>query len=318
MRPLRQKRPRLAVSAGDPQGIGPEVTADALGALMASDQEFDVSLFGDRTILERELKRVGVDDGARVTLVDCPFQDAGEPGPSAAGGLAALKALSAAAEMVETHRADALVTAPLAKEAVCVHEPGFVGHTGFLGHRSGVVPLMMLASERLRIALVTDHLPLREVADHVDRPALEFALSRLKSGLQDVFGVARPHIAVLGLNPHAGEGGKLGREECDLIEPWLKEHPGVEGPFAADGFFRPGQFERFDAILAMYHDQGLIPLKALSAGAALNISLGLPYPRTSPDHGTAFLLAGQGRADSSSMFYAMRCALRLGRGETLQ
>jgi 4-hydroxythreonine-4-phosphate dehydrogenase len=195
----------------------------------------------------------------------------------------------------------------------------FTGHTEFLAELTGGFPVMMLACPGLRVALATTHLPLRDVADAIDQPLIERVLGILEHDLQQRFGIARPRILVCGLNPHAGEGGYLGREEIDVIEPALQSlrarGMALEGPLPADTLFTPKYLDRADAVLAMYHDQGLPVLKHLGFGQAVNITLGLPIIRTSVDHGTALELAGTGQANAGSLLAAVDEALGMAERE---
>lgn len=301
----------LAVSAGDPQGIGPEITAAAIEALAPQRPDLGFRIHvavghaPSGTIFDQ------LREEERLALFEYPFTRRSAP-PSAEGGAAALDAFRAATDDVLEGRADALCTAPLAKEAVAVVEPGFRGHTGWLAKRTGAEALMCLASEQLRVMLLTEHLPLAEVPGALNVEGVAAKLRAAVRALREDLGVASPRVALLALNPHAGEGGLIGEEDDWILVPALAAVGGVEagfeGPFPADGFFRPGQFEGFDAVVACYHDQGLIPLKLLSGGEAVNISFGLPIVRTSPDHGTAFDIAGQGRADAASMRRALEVA----------
>jgi 4-hydroxythreonine-4-phosphate dehydrogenase len=194
----------------------------------------------------------------------------------------------------------------------------FTGHTEYIAERCGApAPVMLLVAGRLRVALATTHLPLREVADAITAPRLRAVLRTLDAGLRARLGLARPRILVAGLNPHAGEGGHLGREDADVIAPVVRELRGrglrVDGPLPADTLFTPARLRGADAVLAMYHDQGLPVLKHAGFGEAVNVTLGLPFARTSVDHGTALELAGRGRADPRSLLAALRLAAALAR-----
>ncbi len=306
----------LVISLGDPQGIGPEITRQALEVILEERPGLSVALFGDADVfLERGggplLEREG-----SLAFHDVPWVRDGTPPPSANAGAAAFAAFTQAFDVVHRGRGRALVTAPLSKEAVARTQPGFRGHTDWLGRFFDRDPMMMLASDALRVFLVTDHIPLAQVSAALTPERLRLSIVRALDYLVadlEPRPPRPPRLAVLGLNPHAGEGGELGREELDLIAPAIEQAGGRErglfGPFAADSFFRPEQLRRFDGVVAMYHDQGLIPLKALSFGDAVNVTVGLPISRCSPDHGTAFDLAGRGVADSSSMLRAIRHAL---------
>jgi 4-hydroxythreonine-4-phosphate dehydrogenase len=213
-----------------------------------------------------------------------------------------------------------LVTAPVQKSVINQAGIAFSGHTEFLAERCGIGKVvMMLAGKGLRVALVTTHLPLRDVASAITVEEVSTTLKILHAELRQKFGIADPRILVCGLNPHAGENGYLGREELDIIEPVLHElrQQGMqlEGPLAADSLFTPAHLQTADAVLAMYHDQGLAPFKALSFGEAVNITLGLPFVRTSVDHGTALSLAGTGKAGAASLHAAIELAAQLCTGK---
>ena len=250
----------------------------------------------------------------RVSLVDCVSGDLRvEPGvQTAAAGEASVAALRAAAADLKAGLIDAVVTAPICKENVQGEQFGFTGHTEFFAHEFGGDPLMLMCSDRLRVGLVTTHLPLAEVSAAISRGKITEALDRLARSLVADFGVVKPRIAVLALNPHAGDGGLLGREEEETIRPAVNDAyaAGVLafGPFAADGFFASGNYAHYDAVLAMYHDQGLAPFKTLTPDG-VNYTAGLCKVRTSPDHGVAYDIAGRDKADPQSMRNAIYAAL---------
>ncbi len=301
-------RLRLAVSAGDPFGIGPEVVCAA-----HIPDDVKLTVFGPAALLPH-LPAV-----ARV--VDVPVATtAGEPtrGPTAAGGDCSRRALDAALEAIRAGECDALVTAPISKESWALAGAPCDGHTPYLGDFYDVPdPLMVFAWDRAEpvVALLTTHIPLRAVAATLTSAKVEAAVRRLHAGLERDFGIATPRIGVCGLNPHAGEAGLLGTEESDFIAPALDRLRAdgftVLGPLPGDTAF--AHRDRYDAILAMYHDQGLAPVKALAFATAVNITLGLPCVRTSPSHGTAFDIAGQGRGDATSMSAALAWAAALAR-----
>ncbi len=298
-------RPTLAVTLGDPLGIGPEIVAAALATGAAEGA--DVVLLGDTPAVRRAAQAMGA-----------PLPGDLRPAPLP-GAAAALWALEEACRLVRAGAADAIVTAPVTKSEIAALAAGFRGQTEFLGTRLGVPqPTMMLAGEELRVALVTTHLPLRDVPDAVTAAAVERAVRRTHTGLTTWFGVAAPRIAVLGLNPHAGEDGLLGAEDAREIAPAVAacRADGIDcvGPLPGDGSFAPRGRQNFDGFVAAYHDQGLAALKAVAGGSAVNLSLGLPVPRTSPDHGSARDIAGRGIADARSMSAALRLAVRAARG----
>jgi 4-hydroxythreonine-4-phosphate dehydrogenase len=320
---------RVAVSLGDPSGVGPEVAARALAALRRGVVPL---AFGDASFAPLA-RRAGL--ALPVVAPGAPLPDgpalvavtrlrAGErrPGvPSPAGGAASLAYLEAAFAALSAGHAAALCTAPLSKAQVARTLPGFVGHTEWLEARGGGArSVMMLAGRRLRVTLVSNHLSLREAIRRLT-PARIVAVARVTAaGLARDLGIGRPRIAVAALNPHAGEGGAFGDEEARLVSPAVKElrAGGIDarGPFPPDSvFFRAARGE-FDAVVALHHDQGLIPVKlmdALMRDPAVNVTLGLPFVRTSPDHGVAWDLAGTGKASDASMRAALRLAAAIAR-----
>ena len=332
MSPAAAQLPRLAVTAGEPAGIGAELVARLAHAPLA----VDLIVLGDADQLRRAADACGVelelaeDDGARIgtrrpgqlRVSNHPLRVPERPGhPDPRNAFQVLNVLGHAVDGCMRGEFDAVVTAPVQKSVINDAGERFTGHTEFFAARTGARVVMMLASEEapghppLRVALATTHLPLREVPDALDAGMLTNTLRIVHQSLRQRFGIGEPRIAVLGLNPHAGEGGHLGREEIEVISPVLEalrgEGMALLGPLPADTAFVPGQRDRYDAVLAMYHDQALPVLKSEAFERTVNITLGLPFVRTSVDHGTALDLAGQGRADPSSMIAAARMALRL-------
>jgi 4-hydroxythreonine-4-phosphate dehydrogenase len=317
--------PRLAVTAGEPAGVGPEL----LVRLAATPLAASLVAITDRDLLQRAASRCGValqlheDDGRsgahvpgtlRVRHVPLAARERpGQPDPCNAAHV--LATLAEAADGCLAGRYAAVVTAPLQKSSINDAGIAFSGHTEFFAQRAGVPVVMMLASPQLRVALATTHLPLHAVPAAITGEALEHTLRIVHGELRRKFGLAEPRIAVLGLNPHAGEGGHLGREELEVIEPTLArlrlEGMHLLGPLPADTAFVPVQRGRYDAVLAMYHDQALPVLKSEAFDCTVNLTLGLPFIRTSVDHGTALDLAGTGRADPSSLVAAARMAIGL-------
>lgn len=228
-------------------------------------------------------------------------------------GAYALKSIDAAVNACLANTIDAMVTAPINKNNIVLEGVKFAGHTGYIGQKAQAEPLMILANSNLRVAMVTGHIPLSEVANTISAERIETRLQQLQKSLQQDFGISKPKIAVLGLNPHAGDGGLLGKEEQEIITPTVKKcfDKGmlVYGPYAADGFFGAQTYTQFDAVLAMYHDQGLIPFKSLAFGNGVNYTAGLPIVRTSPDHGTAMEIAGKGTANEASFREAIYMAI---------
>ncbi len=291
----------LVITAGEPAGIGPELC----NALAASAFRDRVVVIGDRRQIDE-----------RLAVVDTPYPVAVDPGtPSPANAATLLDGLRMAATGCLDGRYAALVTAPVAKHVIADSGIAFSGHTEFLADLTGAaLPVMMLVACDLRVALATTHVPLREVAAVLTAEKLERVLRVLHADLRDRFGIADPEIVVCGLNPHAGEGGHLGTEEIDFIAPTIERlREGgmrLRGPLPADTAFTPAA-GRKDAVLAMYHDQGLPVLKFAGFGHSVNVTLGLPIIRTSVDHGTAFDIAGTGRADPGSLFAAVELAAHL-------
>ena len=316
---------RLALTPGEPAGIGPDLVIEV--AQTASSAQ--LVAIADPDLLQQRAQQLGK------PLRLLSYRSGAEPQPAAAGELHVLpvrlsgvckagqlnpdnadyvlETLRQATDGCLQGRFDALVTAPVHKGVINDAGVRFSGHTEFLAQRCGVEQVvMMLATEGLRVALATTHLPLREVADAIDSNLLRRVISILHHDLQTHFGIGEPHILVAGLNPHAGEGGHMGREEIEIIEPLLAElrqrGMNLSGPLAADTLFTPKLLNHADAVLAMYHDQGLPVLKYRGFGQAVNVTLGLPMIRTSVDHGTALELAGSGQADSGSLRTAINYA----------
>lgn len=310
--------PRLALVPGEPAGVGPELCVRlaqrenpaALVALADPDVMLDAAA---RVGLPLELLPPDAAADARpgqLALQPVLAATAAEPGrPDPANAASVIDALLLGASGCLDGGYEGLVTGPVHKAVVNQAGIAYTGTTGLLADQAGCEVVMMLANPVLRVALVTTHLPLREVADAVTAAALERALHVLHAALRTDFAIDRPRIAVLGLNPHAGEQGHLGREEIDVIIPVLDALRGagmdLHGPLAADTAFLPGPMRSFDAVLAMYHDQGLPVLKHSGFEQAVNLTLGLPYPRVAVDHGTALDLAGRGLASPSSLFAAV-------------
>lgn len=235
---------------------------------------------------------------------------------SAESGNEALLALDKAIEEAKLGYLDALVTAPLDKNSVASVKPGFSGHTGYLAEAFGVKEYaMLLISEGLRVALATEHVAVTELKEHLSEEKIYRKIKMLHASLKEDFGFINPKIAVLGLNPHAGDGGLLGKEELTMIKPAISKAFSTEklvyGPYPADGFFGSGQYKQFDAVLAMYHDQGLIPFKTFAFYDGVNFTAGLPIVRTSPDHGTAYDIAGKGTAEIISFRNAIYDAIHI-------
>ncbi len=304
----------LVITPGDPAGIGPEVTVKALASRLADGEAVDAVLIGDAGVLRAEAARQGL-ALYETSGVDRPRSGIGLWQPSGAEPVE-VRAIRAAVSACQSGQADALVTGPIHKERLAAHGFAYPGHTDFLGHLCGVPnPVMAFVGGSLRVALVTVHLPLRSVADAVSQAAVEHVLRTVSAASRTQLGLHAPRIAVCGLNPHAGDGGLLGREEIDHIAPAVKQAvaDGIDarGPVSAEAAFRQAADGKVDWVIAMYHDQGLAPLKLVDFGRSVNWTLGLPMIRTSVDHGTADDIAGQGIADPSAMLAAIAHAERL-------
>jgi 4-hydroxythreonine-4-phosphate dehydrogenase len=316
------EKPPIAISLGDPAGIGPEVVVRAL----AVRPELDVRVFGDPLVLARaaELAKVPRVSPEALRVVTTLRPEDVTPGrPNDASGRAQLAYLEAATNAVLAGEARALVTAPISKEWIARAGFTFPGHTEYLAARAGVGDefAMMLAGPRLRVVVATTHIALREVPTALTSTGIASSIALTAEALARQFRIARPRVAVAGLNPHAGEAGRFGDEERRLVEPALGlararlakagVAADVSGPHVPDVVFRQAAGGSFDAVIALYHDQGLIPVKLLHFDEAVNVTLGLPFPRTSPDHGTAFDIAGEGKANPESFLAALDLAARL-------
>ncbi|MFV8819727.1 4-hydroxythreonine-4-phosphate dehydrogenase PdxA [Haliea sp. E17] len=320
--------PRIAITCGEPAGIGPDVTLAAAGKPWAAQ----LVAIGDPGLLQQRATLLGLDVTLSTFDPSAP-STAHRPGtlpvlpiglaePCTAGRLSAANApyvvetLERAVDACLDGTFAAMVTAPVQKSIINDAGIPFSGHTELLAERTATPRVvMMLVADTLRVALATTHLPLREVPDAITGDLLAQTLHILHRDLQRKFAIPQPRIAVLGLNPHAGESGHLGREELDVIIPALKQLRAqglqLSGPHPADTAFNPKLLDASDAVFAMFHDQGLPVLKYAGFGNAVNITLGLPIIRTSVDHGTALDLAGSGRADMGSMLAALELAVRL-------
>ncbi|WP_418982040.1 4-hydroxythreonine-4-phosphate dehydrogenase PdxA [Alistipes sp.] len=325
---MNEHKLRIGITQGDTNGIGWEVILKALADVRMTELMTPVvygwpeaAAWYKNTLADTEsIQFLPVASGrearrGRVNLVACGNPGAIEPGKAAPeAGRAAVEALRKALAELKEGAIDAVVTAPFDKQTVQCDDFRFTGHTEYLGAELGGEPMMILCSDVLRVGLVTKHIPVAEIARSITREKIVRDLHTLRRSLREDFGIVEPRIAVMALNPHAGDGGLLGREEQEIIRPAIVEafEAGVLafGPFAADGLFAGGGYAKYDGILAMYHDQGLAPFKSLSPDG-VNFTAGLPYVRTSPDHGVAFDIAGQDKADPQSMRNALYAACDL-------
>ena len=339
-------KPIIAITMGDPAGIGPEIIVKTLSKPLVNRIACigRPVVVGDRGVLEQAARRLGASCVIR-TLPDPEAVRSSKGGlhlidlknvdlsrlvigqPDAAGGRAAVEAIRKAVELALVRRVTAIVTAPISKEALHAAGYPYPGHTELLAElsRTKEVGMLMVASLRrpirtrlasqLRILLATTHLSMRDLPDRLTREGVLTTVRLGHEAARKLFGLRRPRLAVTGLNPHAGEGGLFGREEDEVIRPALEQARGegipVAGPFPADSVIRQAFEGKYDLVVAMYHDQALIPIKLLGFGRAVNVTVGLPFVRTSPDHGTAYDIAGKGIADPGSLIEAIRLAVIL-------
>lgn len=327
MNPQPHDKPRIAITLGDLNGIGTEVVIKAL----ADNRLLNILtpvIYGSTRVLSYYRKLMNNEDfnysqvknkgqffPKTVNVVNC-WEEMIEitPGqPSKQAGKAAFMCLKKAVEEMKEGLVDAIVTAPIDKNTIHGEEFPYRGHTEFFTNEfNSGESLMLLTGENLRVGLVTGHVPVKDIASNITRDRVELKIRMLELSLKKDFNISKPKIAVLALNPHAGDEGLIGNEEQEIIKPVITELKAkgklIMGPFAADGFFASGQHTKYDGILAMYHDQGLVPFKAIDFASGVNFTAGLPIVRTSPDHGTAYSIAGKNQADESSMRQAIYLA----------
>ena len=310
---------KLGITQGDTNGVGWEIILKIFSDIRLTELFTPVvygsstaAAFYQRGLKEYEAVRFNIVDsaehaqGGKVNMVECGAKElyisAGKP--SKEGGAAAAAALHKAIADLKEGVIDALVTAPIDKEMIQSEEFPFTGHTEFLAKELDGEPLMIMTSELMRVGLATIHIPVAQVASALSKELIVKRIAQINDSMRQDFGIVRPRIAVMALNPHAGDGGLLGSEESEIIKPAIVEsyENGILtfGPFAADGFFASGQYKNYDAILAMYHDQGLAPFKTLTPNG-VNFTASLSEVRTSPDHGVAYDIAGKGIANEESM-----------------
>ncbi|MEO5985137.1 MAG: 4-hydroxythreonine-4-phosphate dehydrogenase PdxA [Ferruginibacter sp.] len=312
-------KPMLGFTCGDINGIGVELIIKTLADSRMLDLCTPV-IFGNNRLINFYRKNLPdinfvfsvVKDSTKINpkqinVYNCWEEDAIiTPGIlNDLGGRFAVNSLMVAAEALKGGKLDGLITAPVHKKNIQSATFNFTGHTPFLKHFFNASDVaMMLVAENMRVALLTEHIPIKDIALHITKDAIKSKLQVINQSLKKDFNINKPRIAVLALNPHAGDEGLIGKEEEEIIKPAIKEAKNNDifcfGPYSADAFFARGQHEKFDAVLALYHDQGLIPFKSLSLGEGVNFTAGLDVVRTSPDHGVAFDIAGKGIADETS------------------
>jgi len=329
-KPKKKKKgelPIVGISLGDFNGIGPEVTIKALVDKRMLNMMTPV-IFGSSKVLSHYRKILGLENDfnfmtirslneiayGKVNVINCWDQVTVEPGKiTDEAGDAAWSSLKAATLALKGDQTDAIVTAPINKHNIQNEEFTYAGHTEFFSTTfEAKETLMTMVHDRLRVAVATGHIPLSEVSNQLTRGLVRKKICAMEDSLKLDFGIQKPRIAVLGVNPHAGEDGLLGSEEQDIIKPVIQElkEKGklIYGPFPADGFFGVNMQQKFDGVLAMYHDQGLVAFKTLAFEVGVNFTAGLPVVRTSPDHGTAYDIAGKGQASEVSMREALYLA----------
>ena len=317
---MTQQKPRIGITLGDLNGIGPEVIIKALADSRITALATPV-IYGSAKVMSFYKKLLNIEDFnytqvktkgqfafKSINIVNC-WEDQIDvvPGkPSKEAGRASYLALRQACEELKEGMIDALVTAPIDKHSIHHDEFPFTGHTEYLTQFFGATEsLMFLVSDTLKVGLVTEHLALKDVSAAITKERIEAKLRLMDQSLRKDFGIVKPKIAVLGLNPHAGDNGLIGPEDDQIIRPVIQDQRNkgrlVTGPFPADGFFGSAQYLKFDGVLAMYHDQGLIPFKSIAFENGVNFTAGLPVVRTSPDHGTGYALAGKNQANEASL-----------------
>jgi 4-hydroxythreonine-4-phosphate dehydrogenase len=317
---------KIGITIGDINGIGPEVILKSLRnekilkhmtpVIYGSSKalSYHKNTLDDFNMSFHHINNISKLSNGKINILNCWEEtvDINLGKVDAKSGKFAAIALERAVQDLKNKNIDGLVTAPINKAAMKASNFEYPGHTEYLSAKFGGSSLMMMVNDDLRIALATNHLPIKEVAGKITKDLISKKIDILNKSLMTDFGIDKPTIAVMGLNPHAGDEGAIGQEEEQIIRPAIIEAKKkgllVFGPYAADGFFGSSNFKKFDAILAMFHDQGLIPFKALSFGAGTNFTAGLPVIRTSPDHGTAFDIAGQNQADYKAMQKAIYTA----------
>lgn len=294
------RRPRIAITLGDPRGIGVEVVRKALRDPAAA-AAYEPVVVGPAGLELEPHEVIG------------SWTSSGSPAD--AGRLSGL-AIEKAVDLAMRGEVAGIVTAPIDKQALLAGGFDFPGHTEMLAALTGVPTVMMLSSERLRVVLATTHIPLREVPNRLDADTILHTVTIVRSGLAQWYGFSDPRIVLCALNPHASDGGRFGTEEEDILAPAARQ-AGVLGPISADTVFVRAMRGEFDVVIAPYHDVGMTAIKVAAFGRAVNVTLGLPFPRTSPDHGTALDIAGRGVADPSSMLHALLECARMARRSSL-
>lgn len=324
---------RVGISVGDFNGIGPEIILKTLNDKNMTDF-FTPIIFGSGKLFSYQknvfklqpnfnyINNAAEAANGKLNIVnlwkDNVNVDFGKPTEESTR--MAIESLEAATQALMNNEIDVLVTAPINKDEMMKHGFKHAGHTGYLEEKFGKKGLMFLVTETLKVAVSTHHIPVAQVAENISKEKIKKQVKLLNQCLIEDFAVQKPKIAILGLNPHSGDGGVIGTEEIEIIEPTIKElfEEGILafGPYPADSFFQPSKYESFDAVLAMYHDQGLTPFKTLTYEEGVNYTAGMPYVRTSPDHGVAYDIAGKNVADEQSFKEAIFMGIKIFRNRS--
>lgn len=304
---------KIGITCGDINGIGPEIAVKAIKNLRG---EYKFYLIGPKNVWLTYISKVRLDDFSNLEFVDIGKFKQSYGAPTSTSGKAALRSIQESLRLWDEKVIDVIVTAPISKEAIAKAGSKFPGHTEMLAdHFKSKKFVMMFLSKTFYAGLATIHIAIKEISRHLTGELLENKISIIRETLIHDFGIRSPKIAVLGLNPHAGESELIGSEEEEIISPVIKKLSGnkfgIYGPFSPDGFFGKRDYKNFDCILGMYHDQVLVPFKLLNFNNGVNFTAGLPLIRTSPDHGTAFNLAGKNLADHRSMLEAIKYAVKI-------
>ncbi len=319
MSSITENKPVIGISCGDVNGIGIELIIKTFGDSRILDictpvifANNKVINFYRKSLPDTNINFISIKEFSRINhkqinLFNCWEEEVAiTPGTlNDIGGNYAVKSLVTAAQALKDGKIDGLVTAPIHKKNTQSQQFNFTGHTPYLKNLFGAADVaMFMVAENIKVALLTEHVAVKDIAQHITRANILSKLDIMNASLKKDFGITKPKIAVLGLNPHAGDEGLIGKEDEEIIKPAVKDAKQKDifcfGPYPADAFFARGQYEKFDVILAMYHDQGLIPFKSLAIGEGVNYTAGLAVVRTSPDHGVAFDIAGKGKADEAS------------------
>lgn len=309
----------IVFSCGDINGIGPEIIVKSIKKLQDKlnivlpipIDVFEATLDFTGIKLSYQLFRAEKPLTSGLSIIDIKSKGISPGTPTPESGRISFESIKTAFKLVQSGVADAIVTAPISKKALGLAGINFPGHTEMFQQWCGVeYPLMTFLSDNLKCALVTIHIPVSDISSSLTTEKLQFITENFLYSLKNDLGIVKPRVAILGLNPHAGEEGRIGKEETEIIAPLIEtfEDDNIIGPLVPDAFFGNGSYKLFDAYIAMYHDQGLIPFKLLNFNKGVNFTAGLPIVRTSPDHGTAFDIAWKGKADESSFFEAVKWA----------